>query len=96
MVVICITVSMKTKMRVGEKGQVVIPKEIRERTGIKEGTEVVVDVSGADAVSIRRAGPPADSYVEYFTRTFSKKPRRVTDIRRLLEEERNERQISVR
>ena len=78
---------MKTKMRVGEKGQVVIPKEIREQTGIKEGTEVVVEASEEGGVSIRRAGPPLDSYVEYFTHTFSKKPRESIDIKRLLEEE---------
>ena len=86
---------MKTKMRVGEKGQVVIPKEIRLRTGIKEGTEVVVEVRDG-AVAIRRAGPPLETYVEYFCHTYAKKPRREVDVQKLLEEEHLERQDLLR
>jgi len=56
---------MKSRMRVGEKGQVVIPKELRELTGIKEGTEVTVGLKDG-AVTITRASPPTESYVEYF------------------------------
>jgi len=39
--------------RVSEKGQVVIPKEIRDRMGFKEGTKLIVMVSG-DAVVLQR------------------------------------------
>src|SRR5881296_2833938 len=49
----CITAGMKSRLRVGEKGQVVIPKELRELTGIKEGTEVTVGLKDG-AVTIRR------------------------------------------
>ena len=72
-------------MRVGEKGQVVIPKEIRERTGIREGTEVIVEASEG-LVTVRRAGPPATSYVEYFTSTYAKKLKRDVDVKKILEE----------
>lgn len=82
---------MKSRMRVGAKGQIVIPKTIREQTGIKEGTEVVFEAKGA-AVTIMRAGPPTENYVDYFTTTYSKKLDHEVDIKKLLEEERYGRQ----
>ncbi len=82
---------MKSRMRIGEKGQVVIPKWIREQTGIKEGSEVVVEARDG-TVLIRRASPPTESYVDYFTNTFSKKLDHTVNIKKLLEEERVERQ----
>jgi AbrB family looped-hinge helix DNA binding protein len=78
---------MKSRMKVGEKGRIVTPKQLRDQTGIKEGTEVVVEAKDG-AVKIRRAGPPAESYVDYFTTTFSKKPDHEVDVKKLLEEER--------
>lgn len=86
---------MKTRMRVGEKGQVVIPKELRDRTGIKEGTEVVVGVRDG-TVTISRVAPPTDDYVSYFMSTYSKKLEHEIDIERMLEEERSERHKRVR
>lgn len=86
---------MKSRMRVGEKGQVVIPKEIREQTGIKEGAEVVVEAKDG-TVTIRRASPPTENYVDYFTTTYSKKLDNKVNIRELLEEERVERQKRLR
>ncbi len=82
-------------MKVGEKGQVVIPKELRELTGIKEGTEVTFEVADGGVI-VRRAGPKADSYVDYFVSTFSKKLKHDVDIKKALEEERLERQDRVR
>ncbi len=35
---------------VGKKGQVTIPKDIREKFGIKEGTKVVFEVRGDEIV----------------------------------------------
>jgi AbrB family transcriptional regulator (stage V sporulation protein T) len=40
-------------MKVGPKGQVVIPQELRERLGIRPGQEVIVEASG-DAALVRR------------------------------------------
>ena len=42
---------MKSRMKVGEKGQIVIPKTIREQTGIKEGTEVVFEAKSGTAMT---------------------------------------------
>ena len=89
------TISMKSRMRVGEKGQVVIPKELREETGIKEGTEVLVEAQGG-AVTIRRAGPPTEDYVTYYRSTYSRKLERAVDVKRLLEEERVDRHKRLR
>ncbi len=86
---------MKTRMKVGEKGQVVIPKGIREETGIKEGAEVVVEAKEGTVV-IKRASAPTENYVDYFTTTFSKKLDHEVNIKKLLEDERVERQKRLR
>lgn len=41
-------------MRVGERGQVTIPKEVRDRAGIVPGTELEFGIEG-DVVTMRRA-----------------------------------------
>jgi AbrB family looped-hinge helix DNA binding protein len=44
--------------RLSSKGQVVIPEEIRERLGLKEGTQFVV-VGERDVVILKSIQPPA-------------------------------------
>lgn len=44
--------------RLSSKGQVVIPEEIRERLGLKEGTQFVV-VGDRDVVILKSIAPPA-------------------------------------
>ncbi len=41
---------MQLKRTVGEKGQIVIPKDIRDYTGIKPGSEVVFEVKEKEIV----------------------------------------------
>ena len=79
-----------TKVTVGPKGQVVIPKEIREKTGLREGSDVIVDARG-DEVVIKRAAPPTESYVEYYSTTYTKKFKKDLDFRALLESEMHDR-----
>lgn len=43
--------------RVGAKGQVVIPKELRERTGLTPGTEVQFAIEGDRVMLAPRAEP---------------------------------------
>lgn len=76
-------------MKIGPKGQVVIPKEVRDKIGFREGTYVIVDLRGEEVV-IRRAAPPTRDYADYFVRTYSKKLswRQKVNIKHLLEEER--------
>ena len=55
---------MEKKTTVGPKGQVVIPKEIRDKVGIKEYSEVIVDIID-DSVIIKKLKPESVSYVGY-------------------------------
>ncbi len=73
--------------KVGQKGQVVIPKEIREKAGIRAGSEVVVELRGDDEVVIKRSSPPTKSYVDYYIASYSKKLKRPVDIKKIIEEE---------
>ena len=59
---------MERKTTVGPKGEVVIPKEIREQAGLKAYSEVIVDVVD-DSVIIRKIKPESVSYVDYYTAT---------------------------
>jgi len=84
----------KSTRTVGPKGQVVIPKEIRDETGLVEGSEVSVEAKDGDVV-IRRVAPPTGSYVDYFTATFARKVERRVDLKRVIEEE-NDGRINLR
>jgi AbrB family looped-hinge helix DNA binding protein len=53
---------MQKKITVGPKGEVVIPKEIREKIGIKEYSELIIDILD-DSVIIRKIKPESVSYV---------------------------------
>ena len=63
---------MEKKTTVGPKGEVVIPKEIREKIGIEEYSEVIVDILD-DSVIIRKIKPESVSYVDFHSSTYSKK-----------------------
>jgi AbrB family looped-hinge helix DNA binding protein len=46
-------VSKMTKATISTKGQIVIPKTLRERLNLKAGSEVVIDVRGESLVMKR-------------------------------------------
>jgi len=50
---------VKLKIKVGPKGQIVIPKLLREAYGIKEGGYVIVEPLG-DKIVIRSIGDPRE------------------------------------
>lgn len=81
---------MKNKRIIGPKGQVVIPKEIREKIGLREGIEVLIELKDNEVI-IKRATPLTENYVDYFITTYSKKLKKEIDIEKILEEERIER-----
>ncbi|AAB89253.1 MULTISPECIES: AbrB/MazE/SpoVT family DNA-binding domain-containing protein [Archaeoglobus] len=56
---------------VGKKGQVTIPKEIREKFGLKEGEKVVFEIRG-DEIILRPEKSGRD-YVEELTSIIEKK-----------------------
>lgn len=53
-------------MRVTEKGQVTIPKEIRDRLGIVPGSEVDFVASGAGALLVRVDNPENGRVIQDF------------------------------
>jgi len=79
---------MISKRVIGPKGQVVIPKEMRDVLGLREGSEVVVELKG-EGVVIRRARPDyeEESFTDYFTRTHAQKLGKLIDVKKLVEEE---------
>ena len=82
---------MEKKTTVGPKGQIVIPKDIRDKIGIKEYSEVIVDTVD-DSVIIKKLKPASVTYVDYYCATYSKKLNKRVDIKKLTEEQ-NERNI---
>jgi AbrB family looped-hinge helix DNA binding protein len=79
---------MISKRVIGPKGQVVIPKEMREALGLREGSEVVVELK-EEGVIIRRAKPEyeEENFTDYFTRTHAQKLDKLIDAKKLVEEE---------
>ena len=73
-------------MTVGPKGQIVIPKDIRDKIGIKEYSEVIVDTVG-DTVIIKKLKPASVTYVDHYCTTYSKKLTRRVDIKKITEEQ---------
>jgi len=73
------------KRRLGPKGQIVIPKEIRDSLGLKEGTSMVFSVEG-DAVRMRQE-PTPDDMLRRFLTVKGKKLRRKVDWKAVLDEE---------
>jgi len=75
---------MSTKS-IGSKGQVVIPKRMRDCLGLKPGDEVVLEMRGQEIV-IRK--PQVNgSYADYFIATSAQKLKKNVNIKELLDQE---------
>ena len=74
---------------VGPKGQIVIPKHMRDTLGLKPGVQVVVELR--DQEIIIKKPQVSGSYVEYFITTSAPKLKKKIDIKKLLDEEVEER-----
>lgn len=77
---------MEKKTTVGPKGQVVIPKDIRDKIGIKEYSEVIVDTID-DSVIIKKLKPESVTYVDYYCTTYSKKLSKKINIKKITEDQ---------
>ena len=81
---------MMAKMRMGPKGQVVIPKHFRDDFGLKPGEEVVVDYTGSVIIIKKTA-----SNIAEIARAIARSGKKVTVTTELLkkldEEEMDER-----
>jgi AbrB family looped-hinge helix DNA binding protein len=75
---------MQVKRKLGPKGQIVLPKDIREMLGVKPGNEIILEVTG-DEVKIRPSNKP-ETYFDRFGNT-SRKLTKIVDINKIIEEE---------
>ena len=57
---------MLVKRAIGERGQFVVPKDIREQLGLHAGTEVTVEVKG-DEMVVKPAKTTEEFLKEFFT-----------------------------
>ena len=75
---------MPTK-NVGPKGQVLIPKRIRDALGLKPGVDVNIEVRGEEIVITK---PRIEgSYTEYYTSTNSPKLKELVEVKKIITEE---------
>jgi AbrB family looped-hinge helix DNA binding protein len=79
---------MPTK-NVGPKGQVVIPKRMREALGLKPGVEVTLELRDQEIVI--KKPQFSGSYTEYFMTTTAPKLKKRINIKELLNQEVEER-----
>ena len=79
---------MPTK-NVGPKGQVVIPKRMRDALGLKPGVEVTLEMRDQEIVI--KKPQVRGSYTEYFITTSSPKLKKRINIKELLAQEAEDR-----
>lgn len=61
---------MEIERTVSKKGQIVIPKDVRDYLGLKSGTEVVFEVKGREVVLRTKISPR--KFIEEFTNVGKK------------------------
>lgn len=73
------------KRNVGLKGQVVIPKQMRDALGLRPSVEKTLELRGQETI-IKR--PQVNgSYAEYFTQTSAPKLKKLINTKKLVESE---------
>lgn len=80
---------MYISRKVGEKGQVVIPDEIRREKGIAPGTIVYFDVEG-DAITVRKQKSDSE-FLEEFCNLAPRGKHHRFDIEKLIDQQYDER-----
>ncbi len=80
---------MRIRRKIGRKGQIVIPKVIREYAGIMAGEEVIMEVREGEVII--RSGVDPKEFVESFCSVAGKKLTKKIDLEGLLEREAEER-----
>ena len=80
---------MNVRRKIGQKGQIVIPKVFRESVGIKPGDEIVMEVREKEIVI--KPGMDPEGFVESFCSATGRKLTKKVDLERLLEQEVEER-----
>ena len=75
---------MPTK-NVGPKGQVVIPKRMRDAMGLKPGVEITLEMRDQEIVI--KKPQVKGSYTEYFVTTSAPKLKKPIDIKKMIAQE---------
>ena len=76
---------MRIRRKIGQKGQIVIPKVIRESAGIEPGDEILMEVRENEVVISPGVDP--ERFVESFCSVTERKLTKKLDLERLLEQE---------
>lgn len=82
---------MRIKRRVGPKGQIVIPKIVREALGIQAGDEIIIEVREKELLMKPDLDP--EEFIDDFCSTGKKKLTRKIDLKKILEEEAEDRLV---
>jgi AbrB family looped-hinge helix DNA binding protein len=73
------------RKNIGQKGQVVIPKQLRDAMGLKPGVEVILEIRGDEIVISK---PKVEgSYTEYYTTTQAPKLKKVVNLKQIINDE---------
>ena len=80
---------MNIRRKLGQKGQLVIPKVVREFLGINPGDVVVIEVREKEVLI--KPGVNPESFVQDFCSPTGTKLKKKIDLEKLLEEEVEER-----
>lgn len=83
-----LVVRMKLRRKIGQKGQIVIPKLVRESASIKPGDDVIIEVRDEEIVI--KAGTAPEEFVESFCSTTGKKLTKKIDLEKLIAQEAEE------
>ena len=70
------------KRTVGPKGQIVIPKRLRETADMKPGTDVTLEMRDGEIVIAKLK--VEGSYTEYYTSTSSQKLKKQVNIKKVI------------
>ncbi|HLC77042.1 MAG TPA: AbrB/MazE/SpoVT family DNA-binding domain-containing protein [archaeon] len=77
---------MQMKRTIGEKGQVVLPKDIRDYAGIRPGSEVIFEIRGREII-IKPQKSEKDFLEDFLNLPKLKRPLKIKDIKKTIEEE---------
>ena len=73
------------RKNVGQKGQVVIPKRLRDAIGLKPGVEVILEIRGNEIIISK---PKIEgSYTEYYTSTYASKLKNTVNLKEIMDKE---------
>lgn len=77
---------MYMRRSLGEKGQIVIPKDVRDYLGLKPGSEVILEVRGRELII--KPGEDPEKFIEEFVNVPKKlKSVDINMLKKVLEEE---------